>query len=374
MASIHRTKHSTWEIKWRENGKPKSTTVKEKNEALALKLKIESRGSHVRTKDAPTLREFAKEWMAKKNVTKETKERYAEQLKTHVLPFLGHLSLTELKPQRLDEWQTKRLSEGAGPAVLGKAQAVLKQILDKAVLPGEYIETNPMLSIERPGYEKRSHRWLTAGDVEALRLWFIDREDLGSATLISILGYVGIRPEDALARIWPDFDAKLSVTTKNVNGVIKPGSKTGMAYIRRVEVPEIVAQDFEEWRLASNGRGLMFPRKSDKQPWTKSDYDNWRSRHPKGKDKKRPRCFKAAAEAIDMPTLRPYDLRHTAASLMAAAGWTAVEIAAQLGHSPAESQKTYQHLIHTDRRDRGSIDDYIREARGLAPERTAERV
>ena len=61
---------------------------------------------------------------------------------------------------------------------------------------------------------------------------------------------------------------------------------------------------------------------------------------------------------------------------MAAAGWTAVEIAHQLGHSPTESQKTYQHLIHTDRRDRGSIDDYIREARGMAPVRDSseERV
>lgn len=26
-------------------------------------------------------------------------------------------------------------------------------------------------------------------------------------------------------------------------------------------------------------------------------------------------------------------------------------------------------MIHTDRRDRGSTDDYIREARGMAPER-----
>jgi integrase len=358
MASIHKTKHGTFEIRWRENGRPKSATRKNKGEAEYLKTKIETRGSFVRTQDAPTLEDFAAEWLATKNVSQKTKDLYREQLETHVLPSIGHLSLTELKARRLAEWQTQRLEEGAGPAVLGKAQSVLRQIFDKAVLPYEYLDANPILSLDRPAYEKRSHRWLTAGDVEALRLWFIDREDLGSATLVSMLGYVGIRPQDALARMWSDVDTKLI-----------QGSKTGMGYIRKVEVPEIVRQDFEEWRIASNGRGLMFPRKKDALPWTKTDYENWRSRHPKADGQKRPRSFKAAAEALDMPTLRPYDLRHTAASLMAAAGWTAVEIAHQLGHSPTESQKTYQHLIQTDRRDRGSIDDYIREARGLAPER-----
>lgn len=370
MASFHKTKYGTYEVRWRENGRPKSATRKSKREAEELKLKVEQRGGHVRPKDAPTLEDFAAEWLAAHRVSKETRTTYLQQLEAHVLPTLGHLSITELKPKRLAEWQQQRLADGAGPAVLGKAQSVLRQIFDAAVLPHEYLDSNPILSLKAPPYEKKLHRWLTANEVEQLRMWFLEREDLGSATLISVLAYIGIRPEDALARIWPDLDAKLSVTTKNVDGTILPGSKTGMAYIRKVSVPEIVAQDLEEWRIASNGRGLMFGRKSDGLPWTKVDYDNWRSRHPIGKQKRRPRCFKRAAEDCGLgDSLKPYDLRHTGASLMAAAGWTAVEISHQLGHSPTESQKTYQHMIHTDRRDRGSIDDYIREARGLAPER-----
>jgi len=377
MASFHKTKYGTWEVCWRENGKPKTKTVKKKPEAEALKAKIEQRGSFVRTKDAPTLEDFAVEWLAHHNVSKETKALYRQQLEAHVIPSIGHLSLTELKPKRLSEWQKQRLAEGAGPASIGKVQAVLKQIFDAAILPEEYLESNPIASLKAPPYEKRVHRWLTANEVEQLRMWFLEHDDLGSATLISTLAYIGIRPEDALARIWPDLAAKLSVTTKNVNGEIRAGSKSGMAYIRRVEVPGIVMQDFEEWRIASMGRGLIFPRKGDGLPWTKSDYDNWRSRHPKGEGQRRPHCFRRAAEDCGLgESLRPYDLRHTGASLMAAAGWTAVEIAHQLGHSPTESQKTYQHLIHTDRRDRGSIDDYIREARGMAPVRDSseERV
>jgi len=59
---------------------------------------------------------------------------------------------------------------------------------------------------------------------------------------------------------------------------------------------------------------------------------------------------------------------------MAAAGWTAVEIAHQLGHSPTESQRTYQHILETKNRERRSLDAFIREARGLAPADLNERM
>lgn len=373
-SSIHPTRYGTYELRWREHGKQKSATRKTKKEAEQLQEEVERRKSGnrpmMRDQDVPTLKEFAVSWLARRtDLELSTQKRYAEQLETHVLPCLGHFPLTRIKARMLAEWQEQRLSEGAGPAVLGKAQTLLGQILDKAVLPHEYLDDNPARYLDAPKYKKRAHRWLTAGDVEALRLWFLERDDLRSATIISIQAYVGIRPEDTLARMWSDLDTKLSVTTKNVDGEILPGSKTGEGYKRRVEVPEMVLGDLEDWRLESKGHGLIFPR-TDGQPWTKNDYDNWRSRHPKGKKNQRPRCFKAAAESIGIPELRPYDLRHTGASLMAAAGWSVVEIAHQLGHSPTESQKTYQHLIEADRdRPRLSIDGYIREARGLAPER-----
>lgn len=372
MASIHETRYGTWEVKWRDNGKPKSATRKSRSEAQALLVHVERRlaGGQpvIRRKDVPTLEDFAAEWMAKrKKLEDSTKKKYTEWLEVHILPDLGHLSLVDLRPRRLAEWQADRLDEGAGPAVLGKAQSLLGRILKKAVLPYEYLDVNPVTALDPPEYEKREHRWLTAAEVEKLRLWFLEHDDLGSATLISVLGYVGIRPQDALALSWTDVGERLSVTRKNSQGKIKPGSKTGDSYKRTVFLPELVADDLEEWRSLSPGSALLFSRPSDGQPWTKHDYDNWRSRQ--GRKGKRGRGFKAAAVEMGLgASLKPYDLRHTAASLYAACGWGAVEIANQLGHSPAESQRTYQHLIITDdAAPRKTIDDYIREARGLAP-------
>jgi hypothetical protein len=62
-------------------------------------------------------------------------------------------------------------------------------------------------------------------------------------------------------------------------------------------------------------------------------------------------------------SLSPYDLRHTCASLLAAAGWNHLEIARQLGHSAETSVRVYQHLLEIGDGERRSIDVWITEAR-----------
>lgn len=369
---IYPTPNGTYIVKYREGGKQRSKTLETLEEAVTFQSHAKRRRSEgkpiVRRQDAPTLEEFTKQWLAKRtDLAEATMVRYVAALTAHVLPQLGHLSLVELRPRRLAEWQEERLADGAGPSALGKAQKVLSQILNTAVLPYEYLDSNPALHLKQPIYERRPHRWLTAEDVEKLRSWYLERDDLGSATLISVLAYVGLRPQDALARTWAELGERLTVVTKNSNGKIYDGSKTGRGYERTVYVPDLVRADLEEWRLASKGVNLIFPRR-DGKPWTKIDYDNWSSRPPRGKKGKRPRCFRAAAEDSDLGNLTPYALRHTAASLMAASGWTAVEIATQLGHSPTESQRTYQHiLVVKGQGQRQTIDGYIAQARELVP-------
>ena len=52
---------------------------------------------------------------------------------------------------------------------------------------------------------------------------------------------------------------------------------------------------------------------------------------------------------------RPYDLRHSFASLLLAEGRTVHYVAAQLGHSPALTLSTYGHLI-AEYADAGTIE------------------
>lgn len=385
MSSIHNTRYGTLEVRWRENGRPKSKTCKTPEEADALKRKVDRKldeGKPVmRAKDVPTLEEFGVERLAAMtHLEEQTLTDYCQVAERHLFPYLGHLPVVLIRPSVLADWQKERLAEGAGPSSIGRAQVVLSLILKQAVLPYEYLEYDPTASLPRPGYKKKPHRWLTAEEVEAIRGWYLERDDVGSAALVSVQAYVGIRPEDTLARIWPDFARhdnghfELTVTTKNVDGEIVPGSKTGDDHKRRVYVPQLVASDLEEWRREGQPTIYLFGRAKDGQPWTKSDYDNWRCR---GKKKRadgtlwRPSCFRAAGEALGLgDALKPYDLRHTFATLAANAGWTSDEIAHQLGNSTEVVERVYRHMLDAaprPNRRRRSIDDYLREARGLAP-------
>jgi integrase-like protein len=104
-----------------------------------------------------------------------------------------------------------------------------------------------------------------------------------------------------------------------------------------VDLLQSLRKDLAEWRLAC-GRPrdteLVFP-SAGSGPWMDHDYRNWRRR-----------TYKVAAEAAGLESTRPYDLRHSFASLLIHEGrLSIVEIAAQLGHSPSMTLSTYAHVI-----------------------------
>lgn len=84
---------------------------------------------------------------------------------------------------------------------------------------------------------------------------------------------------------------------------------------------------------------LLFPR-SDGAPWRIDDWKNWRHRH-----------FDPATKRAGLGRPRPYDLRHSFASLMVREQRTSVvELAEQLGHAPTMTLNTYAHVFAEHRR------------------------
>ena len=79
--------------------------------------------------------------------------------------------------------------------------------------------------------------------------------------------------------------------------------------------------------------------------------------------------FNPACEAAGIDALRPYDLRHTFASLLLAEKRTVHYVAEQLGNSAVMTLRTYGRVI-ADYRDSQAIDadEEIRAARAAAPD------
>ncbi|CAN5504240.1 hypothetical protein BH20ACT19_BH20ACT19_09130 [soil metagenome] len=111
------------------------------------------------------------------------------------------------------------------------------------------------------------------------------------------------------------------------------------------------------WRLAQARpvSGPVFPA-HDGGAWSVDEWRNWARR-----------VFRPAAERAGVDVGRPYDLRHTWASLLIQEGrLTLVEIAEQMGHSTQTLLSTYAHVIAELSGEQRPVEDFIREARSPA--------
>jgi integrase len=167
------------------------------------------------------------------------------------------------------------------------------------------------------------------------------------ATLVSVLAYAGLRPEEARGLRWGDVrEATLLVYSPKTRRV-RPS--------RTVRLLAPLAQDLREWRLTS-GRPSdsepVFPGQ-DREPWGANAYAQWRGR-----------VWRTALERLDINYRKPYALRHSFAGLLLHEGRSVVYVARQLGHSTAVCLRTYGHVIEElEDAPRIPAEDAIRQAR-----------
>jgi hypothetical protein len=122
-----------------------------------------------------------------------------------------------------------------------------------------------------------------------------------------------------------------------------------------------VRQDIAEYQLATGiRRGLLFPR-DDGEPWREHDYRNWRRR-----------VYQPIARRAGLPQPRPYDLRNSYVSLLAAAGYTLLEVSRRAGHTwtPVSATTRRSSTTSTPAR-RVDPEDAIRAARARRQRRAA---
>jgi integrase len=165
-------------------------------------------------------------------------------------------------------------------------------------------------------------RPLPPSAVEALRAVLGHRD----AVLVSLLAYAGVRPGEARALRWGHvYDRTLVVAA----------AKTRRR--RSVRLLGPLREDLLEWRLASGrpaDEAPVIPRPSDGGVMSAKSFNVWRGS-----------VFVPALAAAGLAHARPYDLRHSFASLLLHEGRSVVYVAKQLGHSAALTLGTYGHVI-----------------------------
>jgi integrase len=371
-------KRTAWQVRYDDGIGQRSQTFGAKKDAddFDAKIKTAKREGILAELDAGTesLSSYVAEvWTPTYAglLSRSTRANYTAIYDLHIAPHLGSKPLRSITPETINVWQAQRINAGAGVESVRKAFVVLGSILQRAAESGR-IRSNPArIAKKTPGAAKRAVRPLAPGTVERMR----DACSARDAALISVLAYSGMRPGEAVALRWGDVQERTVLVERALGlGEVK-GTKNHKTRSVRLLAP--LASDLAEWRMRC-GRpsddALVFPSR-DGTTWSRSAYEDWRRKAfqralaaAMGSGKVEPlaqvcpscmarvgkQCVTPKGRTIEATHVarsrvrvegRPYDLRHSFASLLLHEGRAVTYVAAQLGHSATMTLAVYGHVI-----------------------------
>lgn len=334
------------------NGKRKyyyeTIHVKNKKEAqayLTQKLNELDKGILIEPANM-TLSEYLDKWAEtalKPRVRANTFESYMELVERYIKPNLGGYKLSKLTPLAIQKLYTDMLNKGLSPRTIKYTHTVLKNALKQAV-KWQMLNNNPAENVELPKQKKQEMKTLTPEQAKVF-LEHCTRNRWG--VLFELLLVSGMRPGEALALKWEDIDwANNRIHIKRALARTKQGKrfeepKTPQSR-RTVVLPPEVMQHLREHRkrqleekLAAGEKyhdhGLVFATLTG-EPLDERNLVN--------------RYFKPLLKEAGLPDIRLYDLRHTCATLLLAAGVHPKVVADRLGHADITlTLGTYSHVL-----------------------------
>jgi integrase len=278
----------------------------------------------------------------------------------HAEPRLGALPIREIDAPRVVRFRGELLKAGVGVQSIVKTMSMLQRVFRDAVEAGE-APFNPVKAVQKPapGPVREVHP-LTPLEVERLALDLDLRGYDTSAFLVRLMAYTGLRPQEALALHWYAVRKQtLLVELANADGELDrlKNRKRSRKRSRTVDLGKPVQEDLAALRRARGNPAdaeLVVPHETTGGLWLDEHYRTWRRR-----------IYVPSAENVGLSSRRPYDLRHTWASLLIAEKRLSIaELAEQLGDKTSTVLDTYGHVINEWRRRQSiSIETEIRKAR-----------
>ena len=302
-----------------------------------------------------TLGEYAKRWVAERDLKARTREEYERHLRLHVLPHLGDVTLASVTPARIRTWRTDRLVEGVGRSTVAKTYRILHAIFTTAV-DDDLVRRNPC-RIKGAGSMHTDERpTATLEQVFAIAQAIQPRYRL--LVLLATFAQLRFGELVALRRASIDLDTmELRVrkaTAEMADGSLVDDDPKSRAGIRPISLPAALRPDIE-WQLkyvAQPGPiGRLFIGPQGGIPRRRNFSRIWKQ-------------AVSRAGVPDDVDLHLHDLRHTGSTWSAQTGATLKEVMARIGHSSTRAAMIYQHA--TRERDQAiakALDALIDEAR-----------
>jgi integrase len=327
------------------NGKRRRRTVygQTKREAQQELRELQTKVDIGQSVDASkiTVSEYLDHWLSrvKSTVATHTYLPYKQHVEKYLKPKIGGTKLTALAAVHVEQLYSELAEAGVSPAMQHKAGVTLNVALQNAVSPLKLIPFNPVREVKKPRHEPKE---MTALDPEQAQRFLAEARADGLFPLYAFLLDSGAREGEAFALLWSDFDfqgaaVQIMRNLEETAGKLKVKDLKTKKSRRRVTLTGFTMDAIQDHRKAMLAAGLYRP---DGKVFCDTAGGYLR------KSNVLRRSFRPILKRAKLPEIRPYDLRHTSATLLLLAGVDVKVVSERLGHSSARlTQDTYQHVL-----------------------------
>lgn len=285
--------------------------------------------------EATGITDYFETWLEgkKPHLKASTFEGYSKIINHQVIPAFKGKMLADIKRPAIKEWLAAMQVSNKR---LANIQSVLRAALHDAVMD-ELIDTNPM-------HEWRYERKEAPRKVDDVDPFSRDEQNAilealeGQArNLIQFAFWTGLRPSEYIALDWADIDWRRGVViiskalTQDSDDFEEPKTKAGRREVKLLAPALEALQAQKQHTALKNAEIFQNPRTGER--WT-------------GDQAIRKTLWQHALRRSDVRYRRPYQTRHTYASMMLSAGESPMWAAQQMGHSDwAMIRQTYGRFI-----------------------------
>ena len=290
-----------------------------------------------------TLARWIEIWLQEYSGDKKysTVKHYKAQCKTHIIPSLGAVRLSDLTPPQIQAFYNKKQRDGLAPKSVRNIHGILTKCLSTAVRVG-YLRVNPAASATLPKVVRKEIHPLTDQQVQDFLQAASDDE---YEILLKVILFTGLRESEAIGLTWDCIDFKLGTLKickqlqkrplkdggftftplkNNKTRILKPAPFVmKLLERRRCEQAEqrlMTGDLWEGWNSAEERKtALVFTSAIGRNLHPQTVYNH----------------YKKLAAKIGVPESRVHDLRHTFAVLSLQNGDDVKTVQSNLGHATA---------------------------------------
>lgn len=392
-----------------ETGKRKfvygKTQAKARTKLKELQAKIDA-GLPITSGKGVTLgRWLTEEWVGKilprrvkaEKISQNTANSYADNVRLHIVPHVGHYEIGKLAPAHLRGWlevletkpsgrQKKPTKADPDPPVAllsGRAQAYAHTVLRIALndaMREEIVTRNVATLVDPPSGKATAGRALTQEEIDAVFAETVaDRYAVVWTTILTL----GLRRGEALALLWSGLDleegtADVGQSLQRVRDATsgEDGRRRGRLEVVKgktdkseatIEIPPVMVQAFKEHRTAQEIE------RRDAEVWVDEDLVFATGIGTPIEPRNLNRAWTALCKRAGVEDARIHDLRHTAATWLYEDGAELKDIQQALRHSRlATTSEVYTHFTKKTQSRTASTMDRAFRSRVLGGEKEGE--